>query len=180
MVAGTSERTISSWVILVRELRKRTVEPVFHASFVMYFCVAVLLVGGLGVWFEMHSYLFYVPTPEHPLPSSASLRIAVVTFFPALAGSSCLQLIWAEDHHKSLRAFAITALAALTAVVLAIAPSSVSDSAALSTGVVASIIALWTWWIANAKQRDLLDIDAATGKKDTEGDLPGNLDEFKV
>lgn len=180
MVAGAPERTISSWVTLFRELRKRTVEPVFHASFVMYFCVAVVLVGGSGVWFEMHSYLLHVPTSEHPLPSTSALRIAVITFFPALAGSSCMQLIWAEDHHKSLRAFAITALAALTGTVFAIAPSAVSNSAALWTGVVASVIALWTWWIANAKQRDLLDIDAATGKRDTGGDLPGNLDEFKV
>lgn len=175
---GTQERAASSWATLFRELRKRTVEPVFHASFVMYFCVAVVLVGGSGIWFEMHSYLFYTPTPEQPLPSSSALRIAVITFFPALAGSSCMQLIWAEDLHKSLRAFSITALALLTGVVFTIAPSAVSNSAALSTGVVASIIALWTWWIANAKQRDFLDIDAATGKKDTDGDLLGNLDGF--
>ena len=171
---------MSSWVTLFRELRKRTVEPLSHASFVMYFCVAVVLVGGAGVWFETHSYVFHVPTAEHPLPSSSALRIAVITFFPALAGSSCMQLIWAEDHHKSLRAFAITALAALTGLVFAIAPSAVSNSAALWTGLVASIVALWTWWIANAKQRDLLDLDAATGKRDTAGDLPGNLDEFKI
>jgi hypothetical protein len=146
----------------------------------MYFCVAVVLVGGAGVWFELHSYVFYVPTHEDPLPSASALRIAVVTFFPALAGSSCMQLIWAENHHKSLRAFAITALAVMTGIVFAIAPSAVSNSIALWTGLAASAFALWTWWIANAKQRDLLDIDAPTGKRDTGGDLPGNLDEFQV
>lgn len=180
MGAGAEQESITSWVTLFRELRKRTVEPASHASYVMYFCVAVVLVGGSGVWLEMHSYLFFAPTPEQPIPSTSALRIAVITFFPALAGSSCMQLIWAENQHKSLRAFAITALALLTGVVIAIAPSVVSNSAALWTGVAASIVALWTWWIANAKQQDLLDIDAATGKKDTGGELPGNLDEFKV
>jgi len=171
---------MSSWVTLYRELRKRTVEPLSHASFVMYFCAAVVLVGGAGVWFELHSYVFHVPTVEHPLPTASALRIAVITFFPALAGSSCMQLIWAEDHNKSLRAFAITALAALACLVVAIAPSAVRNSTALGVGLFASIVALWTWWIANAKQRDLLDIDAATGKKVTAGELQGNLDEFKT
>ena len=106
----------------------------------------------------------------------------MITFFPALAGSSCMQLIWAEDDERSLRAFAVVVLTALILVIFFVAPEAVSDRAALMAGAAASLLALWSWWIANAKQKDLLDTnpDAATGGKATGGDLPGNLDEFKV
>lgn len=75
MAPSGSDKALSSWVTLWRELKKRTVEPFWHASFVMYFlvAVAVVLVGGAGVWFEMHTYVLYVPTTEHPVPSAAAL-----------------------------------------------------------------------------------------------------------
>lgn len=155
-------------------------DPVGHFSFVSYFFVAVVIFGGAGIWTELRAYLNFVPTPDQLCHSLASLRTAVITFFPALAGSSCMQLIWAENHERSLRAFAVVMLAVLILAIFFITPEGVSDRAALTVGAAASFLALWSWWIANAKQKDLLDPDAATGGKTTGGDLPGNLDEFKV
>lgn len=155
-------------------------DPAGHFSFVSYFFVAVVIFGGAGIWTELRSYLNFIPSPDQPYPSLAALRTAVITFFPALAGSSCMQLIWAEDHERSLRAFAAVVLAVLILAIFFITPDGMSDRAALMSGAAASFLALWSWWIANAKQKDLLDPDAATGGKTTGGDLPGNLDEFKV
>ena len=180
MGVSTSERNFASWVKLGRELRKRTVEPVHHVSFVIYFVVAVIVFGGAGIWSELRTYLYCVATPDLSCPTLASLRIAVITFFPALAGSSCMQLIWAEDHERSLRAFAFFVITILVAILLFVVPESISDKSALVAAGLASVVALWTWWIANAKQRDFLDIDASTGKKDTSGELPGTLDGFTV
>lgn len=180
MAASLIEGKFTSWRRLGRELRKRSSDPVGHFSFVSYFFVAVVIFGGAGIWTELRAYLNFVPTIDQPCPSLASLRTAVITFFPALAGSSCMQLIWAEDHERSLRAFAVAVLTALIVAIFFITPESVSDGAALAGGAVASILALWSWWIANAKQKDLLDPDAATGGKATGGELPGDLDKFKV
>lgn len=180
MAASLIEGKFASWRRLGHELKKRSWDPVGHVSFVSYFFVAVVIFGGAGIWMELRSYLTFVATPEQPYPSLASLRTAVMTFFPALAGSSCMQLIWAEDHERSLRAFAVVVLTTLIVVIFFIAPDGVSDRAALVGGAAASFLALWSWWIANAKQKDFLDPDAATGGKATGGDLPGNLDEFKV
>jgi len=91
-----------------------------------------------------------------------------------------MQLIWAEDHERSLRAFAFFVITILVAILLFVVPESISDKSALVAAGLASVVALWTWWIANAKQRDFLDIDASTGKKDTSGELPGTLDGFTV
>lgn len=66
-------------------------------------------------------------------------------------------------------------------VILFTAHSSVSDVSAITAGSIASAVALWTWWIANANQKELLDQinpDAATGPDDLSADLPGDLEKF--
>lgn len=172
----------ASWKKLAHELGKRTTAPLGHVSFVFYFFVAVVIFGGAGIWAELRSYFAFVPTTDQTDPSLTALRAAVISFFPALAGSSCMQLIWAEDHERSLRAFAAVVLTLLILAIFVITPAGVSDSTALVGGFAASILALWSWWIANAKQKDLLDLDpdAATGGKSTDGPLAGNLDEFNA
>jgi len=170
-----------SWARLGRELKKRTVDPFGHFSFVGYFLVAVVIFGGAGIWIELRSYIFFVASDSVSYPSLASLRTAVATFFFALAGSSCMQLILAEDRERFLRAFAMVLLALLTMLIIFfVTPIGVTDLAALAVGTGACVVALWLWWIANAKQKDLLDPDAPTGGYVTSGVLPGNLDGFKV
>ena len=180
MSANLIEGKYASWRRLRRELGRRSLEPCGHVSFVFYFFVAVVTFGGAGIWTELRAYLNFVPTPNQPDPSLASLRTAVITFFPALAGSSCMQLIWAEDHERSLRAFAVVILTVLLLAIFFLTPEGVSNGLAITGGLVASIIALWSWWIANAKQKDLLDLDAPTGGKAIGGELAGNLDDFTV
>lgn len=176
------KRQENSWILLWRELKKRTVEPFSHVSFVFYFLIAVIVIGGIGFWIELFNYAVYA-TPNAALADPLSpLRTAVITFFPALAGSACLQLVWAESHQKSLRAFAAFVLFLMVAIAIVIAPNAVTNSSALKWGFASSIIALWTWWIANAYQADLrddIDPDASLGgNKDAK--LSGNLNGFTV
>lgn len=171
----------ASWAILGRELMRRTIQPASHVSFALYFFVAVIVLGAAGIWLELYAYLSFAAVP-YQSPSAAALRTAVTTFFPALAGTSCMQLIWENDDFRSLRAFATSALVVLFLAALAIAPATVSNSAALWVGCVASCLAFWTWWIANAEQKGLMDLDpdAPMGKKDPKANLSGNLDGFTV
>lgn len=169
-----------SWSAVGRELIKRTFDPLSHFSFVAYFFIAVFVLGGMGVWLELYSHLFLAHATPENAHSLASVRTALITFFPALAGSACMQLIWAEDNQKSLRAFAVAVLVLLTMGALMIAPTAVRHEVALGVGAFCSLVALWTWVIANAKQQDLLDADAPLGKKDPNAELAGNLDGFKV
>lgn len=173
-------RTSSSWSAVTRELIKRTFRPLSHFSFVAYFFGAVVLFGGLGVWLELYSYLVLTPATHEPAHPLASLRTALITFFPALAGSACMQMIWAEQYQKFLRAFAVIALLILAAFALMITPKEVGHGTAINIGVACSIFALWTWVVANAKQQDLLDADAPLGNKNPNAKLAGNLDGFEV
>jgi hypothetical protein len=170
----------NSWHRLGRELRERTKKPCSHVSFVLYFLVAVVIIGGAGVILEGHSVLFHEATPKNPQPNYGGLRVALITFFPALAGSSCMQLIWAENENKALRAFAIFMLTVLTIFALVVSPSRVPDAVAFWVSSISAIVALWTWWIANARQLDFLDPDVTVGGKDISADLPGSLDGFTV
>lgn len=176
------KRQDNSWVLLWRELKKRTVEPFSHVSFVIYFLIAVIAIGGIGFWIELFDYAIYTTPHTEQADPLSSLRTAVITFFPALAGSACLQLVWAENHQKSLRAFGALFLCLMVIIALAISPNAVSNFSALAWGFISSIAALWTWWIANAYQTDLrddIDPDASLGG-DKDAKLSGDLSGFTV
>lgn len=183
MSERVNRKKSESWNQLGRELKKRTEEPIGHVSFTLFFLVAIILLGGAGVWLELYSYFSYAPTAEEPTASAAAIRTAVITFFPALAGSACMQLIWVTGELKSLRAFATSVLVILFIAAVAIAPDKISTTPALLVGGLSSCIAFWMWWIANADHPDLKDIVdpyASLGKQDPSGELAGNLDGFKV
>jgi hypothetical protein len=107
------------------------------------------------------------------------LRTALITFFPAVAGSACMQMIWAEDDGRSLRAFAmlILILVAILALIIGLV-LAIPHSWALTICALAATAALWVWWIANAKHTDLLDPDASVGG-DPSAPLTGDLAGFK-
>lgn len=167
-----------SWIGLVRELAKRTVDPIGHATFVIYFILAVVIAGGAGVWLELFIYL-----AQSPAPTLGPLRTAVITFFAAVAGSACMQLIWAEDDNRALRAYATLVLIVILIAALIIGiPTKIPAETAIGYGALATLVSLWTWWVANAKQKDLLDPvnpDDALGGNPNDG-LAGNLQGFKT
>ena len=181
MSDNKTNNKITSWTLLRDELWKRTKGPAAHASFVMYFLVAVVVIGAGGVWLELYLFMFLAETDDPTSSSVSGLRTAVITFFPALAGSACTQLVWAEDKNKSLRSFAFTALVLITILAIGISPSAIGSKTAFFMGSLASLFALWIWWIANAKQPDLLDsnLDAPLGK-DPGSKISGSLDGFTV
>lgn len=139
---------------LYRELRdafvERTVKPFKHPSFVFFFIFAVLGFGALGIWLELYAYV-YPETGEFASVKTDALRTAILTFFPAVAGTAAMQLIWAESS-KHFRSAAFSILGAFLVVALLISPARISNCSAIVYGVLASILSLWVWWIANAKQ----------------------------
>jgi O-antigen/teichoic acid export membrane protein len=178
----TEEVSELHWRLWREELKARTFTPARHPSFVLYFIVAVVIIGGAGVWLELHKFLYLAHPPAQPSSSSLdALRTALLTFSLALAGSSCMQIVLA-DQNKSMRATAVCLLTGLVAVALWVFPANISDGSAVSVGVIGSLLALWTWWIANALQPDFRDndIDAPVGRTDPTTDLPGSLDGFEA
>ncbi|WP_338713140.1 hypothetical protein WAC51_01330 [Stenotrophomonas geniculata] len=162
------------------ELRERTTKPAKHPSFVLFFLFAVLGLGALGIWVELYSYI-YPESGKHAIQGTDGLRTAMLTFFPAVAGTAAMQLMWAEST-KHFRSVAFAILGAFLVVALVVSPARITNASALVVCAMASVASLWTWWIANAKQTDLLDqinTSAAVGGDDVEVRLPGSLDDFQ-
>lgn len=183
MIDQKKRPSMSSWIDLGKELRRRTLDPLYHPSYVIYFFVAVVIAGAAGIWLELATYFVLASNAVSnaaPAPSLAAVRTAFISFFPALAGSACLQLIWAEGHQRSLRAFAALILIVLLilALIIGLVPAIPHDGA-LWLGSFASLVALWMWWVANAKQKDLMDLDVATGG-DPSAPLAGDLQDFQT
>jgi hypothetical protein len=149
--------------------------PLAHPTFVIYFVFIVVGLGGVGTWVEV--YKLYRPLGAPPEPTDG-LITSLVTFFFALTGSSCTQLIIEESESKSLRALAAGMfILALAGAFLAIARVRNVDLAVWASSL-ASVASLVVWWIANAKSPGLRDPDAPTGgsvKKDLPGDLTGYI-----
>lgn len=178
--SNSSNTSQSLFLDLWKEVVERTKKPKGHPSFVIFFVIAVLGFGALGIWIELYGYIYPDLMPWPPQPTDA-LRTAVLTFFPAVAGTAAMQLVWAESS-KHFRSAAFLVLVVFLVAALLVSPSRITNESALIVGVIASLLSLWVWWIANSTQADLLDVvdpEDAVGGQNPEVPLPGSLNEFQ-
>lgn len=121
---------------LKREISRRTLRPCYHPSFIIFFLIAVLGFSASGIWLELYAYVY--PVPEDASPKLDALRTAVITFFPAVAGTAAMQLIW-QENEKHIRSMAFLTLAIFLVAALWIFPAS-----RISTG---SALFFWNYCI---------------------------------
>ena len=171
-----SSATVNGFALLWKEIRERTCTPMKHVTFWVYLLLGVVLCSGLGVWFEVIRYV-YAANDAKP----DSILVALLTFFPALVGSSSLQMVFGSEM-KGLRAFAL-----LLAVIFALGASWLAFGrptdfyVAMDCAIGFSAAAVWIWWIANGADpsfRDNIPLNAPIGG-DTSTPLSGSLDGFK-
>jgi hypothetical protein len=144
-------------------------------SFISYFVVGVVFLAGLGVWAELKRAIF------DPSPTDlTSLKVAIDVFYPSLGCASMLQLTWGSDT-KTLRSFAQFMTFLFTAVFFATPSDKRYEGWVIAVGTVFSLVALWCWWIANARATEFHDVDpdAPTGGN-ISGTLTGSLAGFAV
>ncbi|TXC71319.1 hypothetical protein FSB78_10475 [Sphingomonas ginsenosidivorax] len=167
--------TEGGWGELGHDLWRRTKRPLRHATFVSFFIGSVVGIGGLGIWVE----LINLGRGDSPV-DLASLRTALATFFPALVGSTCFQIILGR-YLKALKAVTFPASIALAVVGFwLIFDRGLTAHKAITIAILATIVSLWFWWIANADNPDFFDetLPLAAVGGDTARPLDGNLDGF--
>lgn len=175
MVKGDMGAAEGGWSELRRDVWRRTTRPAAHATFVFFFFGSVVLIGGLGIWVELINAA-KAPSPTDFLP----VRTAMATFFPALIGSTCFQIVLGK-YLKALRAVAFVGTTIIAAVGFwLVLDRNLSTALSLSIGTLASLVSLWFWWIANADNPDFFDepLDQAALGGSTDRPLGGDLGGF--
>ena len=175
VIAAAEERT--DWKHLRKELARRTREPAGDVPFILYFALATVIFGGLGIWAELVKVLL----AEKPV-GLGGLTTAMITFYPALAGSTALQLVLISvgKSDKVLISFALLLLCLfpITAVLLSLVSNS-HPVFVLVAGIVLWFGVMWLWWITNCDDvtyKQTAAPDAATGgnpSRPLSGDLTG-------
>lgn len=161
---------------LFAEVKRRWKEPSGHPTFGLFFIGSFLMFAAVGVWLEFFKLCFGIgPEPG----SAAALRTAIATYFPAVLGSSVLQLLISETL-RSLRAlaFIVGVLFGTLALALVFA-ANLENWAAIVLGLVASAAALACWRIVYADDPSLRDDpmpkpEVATGDVDPVAPLLGD------
>lgn len=164
------------WASLRRELSRRTKRPLGHATFGIYFFGAIFLFGGLGIWVEL------LNLTRAQVVELVPLRTAIATFFLAIIGSACFQLILGKTL-KQIKAAAYVGSAIVAAVgVWLIFDRSLSSWIAMPVGGLGYLLSLWVWWITNADNQDFYDDppDHASLGGDVGRKLDGSLKGFKT
>jgi hypothetical protein len=149
-----STQAYDGYARLFAEVKRRWKEPSGHPTFGLFFVGSFLMFAAVGVWLEFFKLVFGIGSEEG---SAAALRTALATYFPAVLGSSLLQLLISETL-RSLRAlgFIIGVLFGTLAFVLIFA-ANLQNWAAILLGLVASAAALACWRIVYADDPSLRD-----------------------
>ena len=160
---------------LWRELRRRTVEFPNRFSFIVYVLVAIVGLGGLGIWTE----LVNLALSDNRDDALDDLFIAATTYYPAVAGSATFQLIMIATGNTDrvmtsfgfLAMFLFTVAALLSTVLRALCPF-----ASLALAPILAAASIWVWIVANADNPIYkpVPVDAPSGgnpSRDPKGDL---------
>jgi hypothetical protein len=179
--ASADDEKYDGYARLIAEIKRRWKAPRGHPTFAIFFIGSFLVFAATGVWLECFKLLFGWGPEQGSL---AALRAAVATYFPAVLGSSILQL-GISDSLRSLRA--LGHLVGTVFLVLAFAlvfSATLLDWAAILIGLVASFASLACWWIVNADEMSFRDEplpEVATGDPNPTAPLLGDeaLNQFE-
>lgn len=164
---------INGFSYVWREFIRRLKAPVGNLTFWVQFVFGILGASAFGVWYELLPVI-----AGRAEWSPQNLYVAVVTFFPALALPSALQLFFEDDSAKPFKAaiIAVGAFVLFFALLLALNPPNFTGwrVALLCFGVAAASL---MWWISSGQDPAFKDnIEAPLGgptdqvnKGDTEG-----------
>lgn len=157
------------WTELWNFLKKRLKSPIAHPSYIFYFILVVVGVGGIGVWKAAVIDQSVVDTTSN-----------LMTFFPALAGASAFELALNKGIIKAARMLTIL-VGGILVVAIIVMWNYPDNLLSLFVGLICATVSLTLWWIANADNGKLLE--EPPGKEafggEVEAATQGQLGEIK-
>jgi len=151
------------WRYLKQEVFRRTTQPFSDFPFVIYVLLAIIGLGCLGIWVELTKLSLSSGVRNYD-----GVLTALATFFPALIGSSSLQLILAStgNSDKVLVSFGyFVSIIAIAGVILISVFHRLFPELTFWSCVVFACLAVWLWWFTNGDDPTYKSgaVDAASG-----------------
>jgi len=170
---------VGDWAYLRREISRRTLQPWSQAPFVIYVLVAIVTLGGLGIWVEIVKILSAEQSASYD-----GLLTAMATFYPALVGSASLQLLLVAtgNSDRILTAFAtLVWVISIGSVILLSVFHDQYPRACFSAAIGFVFFSIWLWWITNGDDPTYkqVSVDTATGGS-TSRELKGDISGFRA
>lgn len=160
-----------AWTFIWENSKK----PFPHTTFWVYFLLATLGFGGLGVWYELY----------HTANNYASLKVAIILFAPPLINSAYFQILLSNKPSKGCKAFlgGITAIGNLIFLYLIDQKSNIFSISLIITTIILLVLSLWLSWLHSSLNDDLYDAPppkASIGGENLDKPLNGEIpDGFK-
>jgi hypothetical protein len=165
----------NSWWILCQELQDRFRAPAGQVTFGVFLLVGIVTCGGAPVWVELVKFL------AGATPDTENIRTAMNCYFPAIGCAAAVQLAFAgESRQKYLTAFSYLAtfFFFISSILTLLLEKRPATCRAWVIGIVLSLLAIATWWIANGRERTFQDFDPSSAlggepQKSLSGDTSG-------
>ena len=172
-------REDGDFVYLRRELSRRTAELWKRFPFLAFVLVAIVGLGGLGIWAE----LVKMSLSENPQRLDGVFT-AVAAFYPAVVGTASFQLllIATGEMDRIITAFGILVLVStIGAAVLLSVYHAQYPVTCLIAAVFLVFFSIWLWVVTNADNPlfKSVSVDASTGGS-TSRAPKGDLSAFKA
>lgn len=176
-MAESPKRSASSFGFLFSDLHTRFITPVGQVTFWVYLLVGIVVCGGAPIWVELVRLRMGVS------PDAENIRTAVNCYFPAIGCAAAAQLLFAaESRQKYLTAFGFfaTFVFSIFSILTLLMERKPATIWSWVVGIVACLLAILMWWIANGLDRtfqDNVDPDAPLGGS-PDNPLAGDTTEF--
>jgi hypothetical protein len=157
--------TNNSVTLLWRDIRRRWFAPCRSVTFYNHLIFAVIIGGGLGVWYEV-----IFKGLIHGDWEMANISAALFAYFPAIVSVAIND--FTQERQPYLRSFGHIAAGVFTVIfLLSVATESVFQ---LFFALLGSLFAVMFWWVASGDKDCFRDIDYEASTPDPSQSMPGS------
>jgi hypothetical protein len=156
---------IDSLAPLRADLYRRLWAPIKSVTFYLHLGVAVIIGGGLGIWYEV---VFKGFIGNHW--DKEAISAALFAYFPAIVSVAVIDFI--HERQPYLRSFGLSV--AVVFMVIFCLSVSTSSYAQLFWSILGSGLAMAFWWMANGEKDCFRDIDPNAATPDPSQEMSGN------